>query len=85
MTILVTGGAGFIGSNLVDALLDRGDDVHVVDNLSSGRRENLAAALERGAVLHEVDIRDKDALRAAKIISGCASEPPVDREPQSVL
>jgi len=61
----VTGGAGFIGSNLVDALLDRGDDVHVVDNLSSGRRENQAAALERGAVLHEVDIRDKDALRAA--------------------
>ena len=65
MRTLVTGGAGFIGSNLVDALLDRGDEVHVVDNLSSGRIENLAGALERGAVLHEVDIRDAEALRGA--------------------
>jgi UDP-glucose 4-epimerase len=41
---LVTGGAGFIGSNLVDALLVRGDDVVVLDDLSSGRRENVDAA-----------------------------------------
>ena len=40
MRALVTGGAGFIGSNLVDALLERGDDVSIVDNLSTGRREN---------------------------------------------
>lgn len=40
---LVTGGAGFIGSHLVDALLARGDTVVIVDNLSTGRRENLAA------------------------------------------
>ena len=44
MRALVTGGAGFIGSNLVDALLLRGDDVVVVDDLSSGKRENLDGA-----------------------------------------
>ena len=54
MRTLVTGGAGFIGSHVVDALLARGDEVHVVDNLSTGSRENLAA----GAELHELDIRD---------------------------
>lgn len=62
MKALVTGGAGFIGSNLVDALLDRGDEVAVIDDLSSGKRENLAGALERGAVLHERDIRDGAAM-----------------------
>lgn len=41
--VVVTGGAGFIGSHLCDALLDRGDHVRVLDNLSTGRRENLAA------------------------------------------
>jgi UDP-glucose 4-epimerase len=45
-TILVTGGAGFIGSHLVDHLLDRGDRVVVVDDLSTGRLENLARARE---------------------------------------
>ncbi len=65
MRAIVTGGAGFIGSNLVDALLDRGDEVTVVDNLSSGKRENLAGALQRGATLHETDIRDATAVRAA--------------------
>jgi UDP-glucose 4-epimerase len=63
MRALVTGGAGFIGSHLVDALLDRGDEVAVVDDLSTGRRENLAGALARGAELHELDIRDAARLR----------------------
>ena len=63
MRALVTGGAGFIGSHLVDALLDRGDEVTVVDDLSTGRRENLDGALARGASLHEVDIRDAGRLR----------------------
>ena len=41
MRVLVTGGAGFIGSHLVDRLVDEGYSVRVVDNLSSGRQENL--------------------------------------------
>ena len=65
MRALVTGGAGFIGSNLVEALLDRGDEVLVVDNLASGKRENLTAALSRGAGFEEADIRDADRMRSA--------------------
>ena len=49
MKALVTGGAGFIGSNLVDALLERGDEVVVLDNLSTGRRVEPRAARSRGA------------------------------------
>jgi UDP-glucose 4-epimerase len=47
---LITGGAGFIGSHLVDALVSRGDQVVVLDDLSTGRLENLAAALDTGLV-----------------------------------
>jgi UDP-glucose 4-epimerase len=55
---VVTGGAGFIGSHVAAALVARGDEVHVLDNLSSGKRENLP----EGARLHEGDIRsDADA------------------------
>jgi UDP-glucose 4-epimerase len=57
---LVTGGAGFIGSNLVDTLLERGHEIVALDNLSTGRRENLTGALEGGARLVEGDIRDAD-------------------------
>jgi len=62
MKALVTGGAGFIGSNLVDALLARGDEVVIVDDLSTGRRENLDGALAAGATLVEADIRDRAAI-----------------------
>jgi len=62
MKALVTGGAGFIGSNLVDALLARGDEVAIVDDLSTGRRENIDEALANGATLAETDIRDRGAL-----------------------
>jgi UDP-glucose 4-epimerase len=65
MKALVTGGAGFIGSNLVDALLARGDEVTVIDNLSTGRRENLEQGLAAGARLLELDIRDAEAVAAA--------------------
>jgi UDP-glucose 4-epimerase len=50
---VVTGGAGFIGSHIVDALLERGDEVLVLDDFSSGKRENVPA----GARVHEGDIR----------------------------
>ncbi len=65
MRALVTGGAGFIGSHVVDALLAGGAEVAVVDDLSSGREENLDAALAAGAVLHRADVRDPGALGAA--------------------
>jgi UDP-glucose 4-epimerase len=58
MRIIVTGGAGFIGSHLADAALARGHEVWVVDNLSSGKRENVPP----GAQLAELDICDGAAL-----------------------
>jgi UDP-glucose 4-epimerase len=64
MNCVVTGGAGFIGSNLVDALVARGDRVTVIDSLSTGKRENLDGALEAGARLEEVDVRDAAAVAA---------------------
>ena len=60
---LVTGGAGFIGSHLVDALVARGDRVLAIDDLSRGTRENLSGAMERGAQLEPADIRDAGAMR----------------------
>ena len=62
MRAVVTGGAGFIGSNLVDALVERGDQVTVLDDLSTGQRENLEGALSGGAELVELDIRDGQAV-----------------------
>jgi UDP-glucose 4-epimerase len=59
MKVLVTGGAGFIGSHLVDRLLAEGHDVAVLDSLVTGKKQNLTGALERGARLHETDIRDR--------------------------
>src|SRR5262245_5851957 len=58
-TTLVTGGAGFIGSHLVDAFLGQGHRVLILDDLSSGRRENVPA----GAELHVADIRSAEAAR----------------------
>jgi len=64
---LVTGGAGFIGSHLVDALIRQGARVTVIDNLSTGHRENLQAA-GSGLDFHEGDIRDRDLLK--KLMNG---------------
>lgn len=58
MKVLVTGGAGFIGSHIVDGHLAQGDEVTILDNLSTGRRANIAA----GARLIEADIRDAAAV-----------------------
>jgi UDP-glucose 4-epimerase len=72
MRTLVTGGAGFIGSNVVDALLARGDEVVVVDDLSTGRESNLEGARANGAELVRADIRDGD--RIAQIVGDAAPE-----------
>ncbi|MBQ7696098.1 MAG: SDR family oxidoreductase [Lentisphaeria bacterium] len=64
--VLVTGGAGFIGSNLTDALLALGNDVTVLDNFSTGKRENLAHLAGNPAfTLIEGDIRDMETCRRA--------------------
>ena len=57
MKILVSGGAGFIASHVSEALLAEGHDVHILDDLSGGRRENVPD----GAVFHEMDIRSPEA------------------------
>ena len=75
MRCLVTGGAGFIGSNLVDSLLARGDEVTVADDLSTGRMSNLEPGLANGAELVEMDIRDRDGL------VGLASE----KQPEAIF
>ncbi|OGF62511.1 hypothetical protein A2926_03560 [Candidatus Giovannonibacteria bacterium RIFCSPLOWO2_01_FULL_44_40] len=54
MKIIVTGGAGFIGSNLSDALIESGHEVHIIDNLETGKRDNLNPR----AIFHEADIRN---------------------------
>jgi UDP-N-acetylglucosamine/UDP-N-acetyl-alpha-D-glucosaminouronate 4-epimerase len=68
MKVLVTGGAGFIGSHVADRLLAAGREVLVLDNFSSGRRENLSGAAGEAEVV-EADVRDFDAVRAAA--AGC--------------
>lgn len=61
MKILVTGGAGFIGSNVADAYIEAGHEVAVLDNLTTGKKENLNPK----AKFYEVDIRDKEKLSQA--------------------
>jgi UDP-glucose 4-epimerase len=66
-TVLVTGGAGFIGSHLVDALVAQGWRVRVLDNLSSGKRENLAAS---AAAIEFVEGDVRDAETVARVMVG---------------
>jgi len=64
---LVTGGAGFIGSHIVDALVRNGSKVRILDDFSSGKRENLSGVLNKIELI-EGDIRDKD--KVAQAVSG---------------
>ena len=70
--VLVTGGGGFIGSNLVDDLLARGARVRVLDNFATGRRENLAHCAD-GIELLEGDIRDGATCGRAAAINASSS------------
>lgn len=68
MRYIVTGGAGFIGSNLVDLLIDEGHEVHVIDNFSSGKKENC----NEKAKYFELDISDSNNYEdLKKILLGC--------------
>ena len=62
MRSAVTGGAGFIGSHLVDALVERGDDVLVIDDLSAGKEANVTEAVGHGAKLERTDVTDAERL-----------------------
>ena len=88
MKVLVTGGAGFIGSNLVRALLARGDDVRVLDNFSTGSRTNLAG-LEHDVDLVEGDLRSYErvhaAVRGAEVVYHEGALPSVPRSVQDPL
>jgi UDP-glucose 4-epimerase len=86
--VLVTGGGGFIGSNLVHALLARGDDVRVLDNFSTGQRSNLAG-LEGDVQLVEGDLRSYErvhaAVRGAEVVFHEGALPSVPRSVQDPL
>jgi UDP-glucose 4-epimerase len=63
MNILITGGAGFIGSHLVDTCIASGHTVAIIDNFSTGQKDNIEEALQsRKATLHTLDITSKDSL-----------------------
>jgi nucleoside-diphosphate-sugar epimerase len=82
-TYLVTGGAGFIGSHLAEALLVRGDRVRILDNFSTGRRENLKTVA--GLELLEGDIREVETCaRAAAGCSGIFHQAALGSVPRSV-
>jgi UDP-glucose 4-epimerase len=79
--VLVTGGAGFIGSHLVDALLARGDDVVVLDNLSTGSRDNVQpdAELVEGDVADGVAVRDAFAHRSFDAVLHIAGQASISK------
>jgi nucleoside-diphosphate-sugar epimerase len=88
VNVLVTGGAGFIGSNLVRALLERGDDVRVLDNFSTGSRDNLAD-VEGDVELIEGELRSYErvhnAVRGVELVFHQGALPSVPRSVQDPL
>ena len=81
---LVTGGAGFIGSHIAEALVKRGDRVRVLDSLITGRRDNLSSFAD-GVEFIEGDIRDyATILRAAEGVSVIFHQAAVPSVPRSV-
>jgi UDP-glucose 4-epimerase len=84
MKILVTGGAGFIGSHLVDALVSAGHDVRVLDDFSSGKRENLSAVARRVEVIRGDAADPGTARRAAKGVQAVYHEGAVPSVARSV-
>lgn len=81
---LVTGGAGFIGSHIAEALVNRGDRVRVLDNLMTGKRENLSHLIGKIEFI-EADIRDYTAIRqAAEGVSVIFHEAAIPSVPRSV-
>lgn len=84
MKILITGGAGFIGSHIADKLLEMGNKVVIVDDLSTGKEKNI----NPGAVFHKLDIRDREALERVfdqerpEIVSHHAAQTDVRRSMQ---
>jgi UDP-glucose 4-epimerase len=88
MKVLVTGGGGFVGSNLVRALLERGDEVVVLDNFATGRRENLDEILD-SVELVEGDLRSYERVHAAtsgvEVVFHQAALPSVPRSIQDPL
>jgi UDP-glucose 4-epimerase len=84
MKYLVTGGAGFIGSHIVDALVAKGHEVVVLDNLSSGHKENLSGVFKQITFI-EGDIRDPETcLKAAKGCTGIFHEAALVSVPDSI-
>ncbi len=68
MKYVVTGGAGFIGSNLVDELIKNGHEIHIIDNFSSGKKENCNSK----ATVHCLDIsKSKNLNKISKVLNGC--------------
>jgi len=75
--IIVTGGAGFIGSHITDALVEKGAEVHIIDDLSAGKKENINPK----AKFHQLDIRDLESIKpvfvGAKYVFHLAARPRV--------